>query len=121
MDYFIRSQAWISPARGINEAQADDPELDADYNYVENEIEKSHEDPEYLLKHRKALSNRRVDEFKASLAGPEVLAGVKRSYVASMLERLGTKKARDYRRFSFPTSRSAAAGSRRDKDSSRPW
>ncbi|KAH8697928.1 hypothetical protein BGW36DRAFT_450673 [Talaromyces proteolyticus] len=89
IDYFIRSQTWISPARGINEAQDGDPELDEQYNYVSNEIKRFHEDPEYLLGHRKALSNRRIDEFRASLAGPEVLDGVKKSYVVSMLERLG--------------------------------
>ncbi|KAL2821325.1 hypothetical protein BDW59DRAFT_164208 [Aspergillus cavernicola] len=90
VDYFIRSQTWISPARGINEAQDGDPELDADYNYIETEINRFHEGPTYLLNHRKVLSNRRVDGFRASLAGLQALAEIKKRYVASMVERLGT-------------------------------
>ncbi len=90
VDYFIRSQTWISPARGINEAQEGDPEVDEDYNYVEDETKRFHDDPEYLLQHRKELANRRIDEFRGSLEGPEALAEVRRSYVTSMLQRLGT-------------------------------
>ena len=64
--------------------------MDADYNYVEDEIKRFHDDPEYLLQHRKELANRRIDEFRGSLQGPEALAEVRRSYVTSMLQRLGT-------------------------------
>lgn len=62
--------------------------MDEDYNYIEDEIKRFHDDPEYLLQHRKELANRRIDEFRGSLKH-EARVEVRRSYVASMLQRLG--------------------------------
>jgi hypothetical protein len=37
---FIHSQAWISPAPGINEPTGNNPDMDESYNYAPEVIER---------------------------------------------------------------------------------
>jgi hypothetical protein len=92
VDYFVRSQTWISPARGINEAAAGDPELDEEYNYTSEEIKRFQDDPEYLQRHRQILADRRIADFIASLGNPEALQEVKNAFEQSMIARLGSSE-----------------------------
>ncbi|KAJ5626335.1 hypothetical protein N7510_002644 [Penicillium lagena] len=69
---FIRSKTWVSPAPGINEPTSDDPEADERLNFTEATLKRFREDPDYLLKHRRAVSDRRNANFdRAYTASPQ--------------------------------------------------
>ncbi|KAK2750270.1 hypothetical protein FQN55_002417 [Onygenales sp. PD_40] len=92
---FIRSKAWISPAPGINEPTADDPDRDENHNYAPHVIERFKSDPQYLLDHRRAVMDRRIDNFKRAHSGSESQIKAQEIFRKSMIERLGnTEKGR---------------------------
>ena len=86
---FIRSQTWISPSPGVNEPTANDPEMDKDYNFSPDVLQKFEEDPEYLLDHRRAIINRRIDNFKRAMKDSDVQVKAQALFTKSMSDRLG--------------------------------
>ena len=89
MTAFVRSETWISPKPGITEPVNGDPLVDGDLNYTTVELERFKEQPEYLLQHRRDLANRRIEQFKASMAGEETRRVTTAAFRKSMIERLG--------------------------------
>jgi cation diffusion facilitator CzcD-associated flavoprotein CzcO len=85
----VRSQTWISPAPGINEPTANDPETDDKHNYAPHVLEKFKEDPNFLLQHRRDLMDRRIDNFKRAHAASESQAKAQTLFRKTMTERLG--------------------------------
>ena len=71
MDVHVRTQTWISPAPGINEPTANDPEMDANYNFTEKSLE-IFKDPVVLRDYRAAIMDRRIENFKRAIADSDV-------------------------------------------------
>ncbi|KAI9150713.1 FAD/NAD(P)-binding domain-containing protein [Paramyrothecium foliicola] len=88
MDCFVRTQTWISPAPGINEPTANDPEMDAEYNFSEKTLE-IFKDPAVLRDYRAAIMDRRIENFKRALADSDVQKKAVDMFRKSMTERLG--------------------------------
>ncbi|KAF2653673.1 FAD/NAD(P)-binding domain-containing protein [Lophiostoma macrostomum CBS 122681] len=94
MDLFVRTQTWISPAPGINEPTANDPEMDSEYNFTEASLE-LFKDPEVLRDYRAAIMDRRIENFKRAMADSDVQLKAQALFRKSMNERLGnTEKGR---------------------------
>lgn len=88
MDCFVRTQTWISPAPGINEPTANDPEMDEEYNFSEDSMQ-LFKTPEKLRDYRIAMMDRRIDNFKRIMAGSETQLKAQDMFRKSMKERLG--------------------------------
>lgn len=88
MDCYIRTQTWISPAPGINEPTANDPEMDKDYNFGPSARE-TFKDPEALRQYRQAIMDRRIENFKRNMANSDVQTRAQDLFRNSMRERLG--------------------------------
>lgn len=105
MDLFIRTQTWISPAPGINEPTANDPEMDPDYNFTEASLD-IFKDPEVLREYRQAIMDRRIENFQRALADSDVQLKAQALFRKSMTERLGNsekgRKAAQYLLPDFP-------------------
>ncbi|KAL2834389.1 hypothetical protein BDW59DRAFT_178795 [Aspergillus cavernicola] len=86
---FIRSQAWISPAPGINEPTDDDPDTDEHYNYAPHVIEMFKSDPEACLGHCRSLINRRIANFRRTHAASDVQRAARELFTNNMKQRLG--------------------------------
>ncbi|OQU97611.1 hypothetical protein CLAIMM_03513 isoform 2 [Cladophialophora immunda] len=89
VDFFVRSPTWISPAPGINEPTPEDPDVDEEYNYAPHELERFETDPEYLRRHRVFLADKRIQNFKRSMAGSKVQEETDQVFRSTMLARLG--------------------------------
>ena len=102
MDVYIRTKTWISPAPGINEPTANDPEMDADYNFVESSLQ-LFQDPKVLRDYRAAIMDRRIENFQRALADSELQAKAQVMFRKSMKERLGdSAKGRKAAEFLVP-------------------
>jgi cation diffusion facilitator CzcD-associated flavoprotein CzcO len=105
MDCYVRTQTWISPAPGINEPTANDPEMDADYNFAEKSLE-IFKDPVVLRDYRVAIMDRRIENFKRALADSDVQKDAQEMFRKSMTDRLGDsekgKRAAELLLPSFP-------------------
>jgi cation diffusion facilitator CzcD-associated flavoprotein CzcO len=105
MDVHIRTQTWISPAPGINEPTANDPEMDADYNFTDKSLDEF-KDPEFLRQYRAAIMDRRIENFNRAIADSDVQKKAQELFRKSMTDRLGNsekgKKAAEYLLPSFP-------------------
>lgn len=88
MDVHVRTQTWISPAPGINEPTANDPEMDDQYNFTEKSLE-IFKDPEVLRAYRAAIMDRRILNFQRALADSDVQKQAQEVFRKSMIERLG--------------------------------
>ncbi|KAL2833754.1 hypothetical protein BDW59DRAFT_156556 [Aspergillus cavernicola] len=88
MDVYVRTQTWISPAPGINEPTANDPEMDPDYNFTEATLE-LFKDPKVLCEYRAAIMDRRVENFKRAIADSDVQKSAQELFRKSMIARLG--------------------------------
>lgn len=101
---FIRTQVWISPAPGINEPTAADPDLDEDYNFSEEVLRRFEDDPQYLLDHRRAIMDRRIENFKRAIRGSETQLQAQALFTKSMEDRLGnSEKGRRIANMLLPT------------------
>ncbi|KAH8897881.1 FAD/NAD(P)-binding domain-containing protein [Thozetella sp. PMI_491] len=105
MDVHIRTQTWISPAPGINEPTANDPEMDADYNFTEKSLNEF-KDPETLRQYRAAIMDRRIENFNRAMADSDIQKQAQELFRKSMLTRLGdspkAKRIAEYLLPSFP-------------------
>ena len=88
MDVHVRTQTWISPAPGINEPTANDPEMDDQYNFTEKSLE-IFRDPEVLRAYRAAIMDRRIQNFQRALADSDVQKQAQEVFRKSMIDRLG--------------------------------
>jgi cation diffusion facilitator CzcD-associated flavoprotein CzcO len=88
MDLFVRTQTWISPAPGINEPTANDPEMDSDYNFTEASLE-LFKDPVVLRDYRAAIMDRRIENFTRAMADSDVQLKAQALFRKSMNDRLG--------------------------------
>ncbi|OAL46300.1 FAD/NAD(P)-binding domain-containing protein [Pyrenochaeta sp. DS3sAY3a] len=88
MDCYVRTQTWISPAPGINEPTANDPEMDPDYNFTEKTLE-IFKDPEVLREYRVAIMNRRIENFHRAIADSDIQKKAQELFRKSMKDRLG--------------------------------
>ncbi|KAJ6190510.1 hypothetical protein N7519_000531 [Penicillium mononematosum] len=88
MDCYVRSQTWISPAPGINEPTANDPEMDKDYNFAESTLE-LFKDPKVLRDYRAAIMNRRAENFNRVIADCDLQQQAQELFRKSMTDRLG--------------------------------
>lgn len=94
MDLFVRSKTWISPAPGINEPTDQDPEMDSEYNFTEATLD-VFKDPNVLRSYRAAIMDRRIDNFKRTMADSDIQKRAQELFRKSMMERLGdTEKGR---------------------------
>lgn len=91
MDVYVRTQTWISPAPGINEPTANDPEMDPEYNFTQNSLE-LFKDPEVLREYRVAIMDRRIENFKRALADSDIQLKAQELFRKSMTERLGNSE-----------------------------
>lgn len=87
----MRSQTWISPAPGINEPTANDPEMDKDYNFAESTLE-LFKDPEVLRDYRAAIMNRRAENFNRVIADCDLQQQAQELFRKSMTDRLGNSE-----------------------------
>lgn len=105
MDVYIRTQTWISPAPGINEPTAKDPDMDPEYNFTKETLE-LFKDPEVLREYRVAIMDRRIENFKRAIADSDVQKRAQEMFTKSMIERLGDsekgRKAAEYLLPDFP-------------------
>ncbi|KAK5400865.1 hypothetical protein LTR06_011176 [Exophiala xenobiotica] len=103
---FVRSQTWISPAPGINEPTANDPDMDEKLNFSPTTLERFEKEPEYLLAHRRAVMDRRIDNFKRAMKDTDLQRQAQVIFTKSMTSRLGDsqkgKKLRDMLLPKFP-------------------
>ncbi|OAA68631.1 Flavin monooxygenase-like protein [Niveomyces insectorum RCEF 264] len=88
MDVHVRSKTWISPAPGINEPTANDPEMDDQYNFSQATLDQF-KDPIALRDYRMAIMDRRIDNFKRALADSDIQVKAQELFRQSMRERLG--------------------------------
>lgn len=103
VDVFIRSQTWISPGPGINEPTANDPEMDAEYNFAESSLE-LFKNAQFLRDYRAAMIDRRNVNYKRWITDTEEQAEAVKVFTASMKERLGnTEKGRQAAEYILPS------------------
>jgi cation diffusion facilitator CzcD-associated flavoprotein CzcO len=86
---FVRSKTWISPAPGINEPTASDPETDEKHNYAPHVVKKFEDEPEFLLEHRRNVMDRRIENFQRAHAASEPQKKAQVLFRKTMTERLG--------------------------------
>ncbi|CAM1510709.1 Fc.00g010440.m01.CDS01 [Cosmosporella sp. VM-42] len=99
---FARSETWITP-KGIAEPTETDPAVDESCKYMAQELQRFEEDPEYLLKHRRSLADRRIIEFKYSMANKETQEATYDAFKESMMARLGeSDKGREIAKMLIP-------------------
>ncbi|KAF7553871.1 hypothetical protein G7046_g6971 [Stylonectria norvegica] len=99
---FARSETWITP-KSVAEPTETDPAVDASYRYEPHEIKRFEEDPEYLLAHRRNLADRRIIEFKYSMADKSSQKATYDIFKQSMIDRLGdSDKGRDIAKMLIP-------------------
>ena len=91
MDCYVRSQTWISPAPGINEPTAKDPEMDEQYNFSEKSLE-LFKDPEVLREYRIAIMDRRAENYNRVIADCDGQKKAQDLFRKSMTERLGNSE-----------------------------
>ena len=84
---FQRSSTWIAPTPGLTAPRADDPKLDKNLQYLEEEREKF-EDPQYLLAHRKAIYHQGCQNFRANLLGTPTQVEAIKIFTETMKQRL---------------------------------
>lgn len=105
MDCYVRTQTWISPAPGINEPTAKDPEMDEHYNFSSKTLEEF-QDPETLREYRAAIMDRRAANFNRVIADCEPQKQTQELFRKSMAACLGDsekgKKAAELLIPSFP-------------------
>ncbi|KAJ5772464.1 hypothetical protein N7520_002993 [Penicillium odoratum] len=105
MDVYVRTQTWISPAPGINEPTANDPDMDDDYNFTPESMA-IFKDPEVLRQYRAAIMDRRIENFQRALADSDIQKRAQEIFRKSMTERLGDsekgRKAAQYLLPDFP-------------------
>ncbi|KAJ5107515.1 hypothetical protein N7456_004190 [Penicillium angulare] len=102
MDVYVRTQTWISPAPGINEPTANDPDMDADYNFTPETIA-MFKDPEILRQYRAAIMDRRIENFQRAIADSDIQKRAQQIFRKSMIERLGdSKKGQNAAHFLLP-------------------
>ncbi|KAJ5638158.1 hypothetical protein N7490_008037 [Penicillium lividum] len=105
MDVYVRTQTWISPAPGINEPTANDPDMDDDYNFTPESMA-IFKDPEVLRQYRAAIMDRRIENFQRALADSDIQKRAQELFRKSMTERLGDsekgRKAAQYLLPDFP-------------------
>ena len=89
---FMRSKVWISPTPGINEPTENDPDMDEKLNFAPHELERFRKDPEYLLQLRRAISDRRMQNFGRTLAASELQTKAQALFRRTMKERLGNSE-----------------------------
>ncbi|KAL3481293.1 hypothetical protein BJX99DRAFT_271239 [Aspergillus californicus] len=96
LDIYARSQTWISPAPGINEPTANDPEMDSEYNFTNGTLE-MFEDPAVLRDYRAAIMDRRSTNFKRFIADSDLQKQAQQLFRKTMTDRLGSssKKGRE--------------------------
>ncbi|KAK5192630.1 hypothetical protein LTR92_007805 [Exophiala xenobiotica] len=92
VDFFLRSSTWISPAPGINEPTPEDPDVDENYNYAPHELARFGAEPEYLQRHRRFLADKRITNFKRSMAGSQAQNETDQLFRTTMLDRLGSSE-----------------------------
>ncbi|KAJ5805148.1 hypothetical protein N7474_011035 [Penicillium riverlandense] len=103
MDVYVRTQTWISPAPGINEPTANDPDMDSEYNFTEGSLD-MFKDPQVLRDYRAAIMDRRIENFKRAIADTDVQKRAQEIFRKSMLERLGdTPKGRKMAEYLLPS------------------
>lgn len=88
MDVHVRTQTWISPAPGINEPTANDPEMDEEYNFTEKTLN-AFQDPEALRQYRIAIMDRRIQNFHRAMADSDIQLKAQEMFRKSMTGRLG--------------------------------
>lgn len=88
MDCYVRSQTWISPAPGINEPTANDPEMDENYNFADSTLE-LFKDPEILRDYRVAIMDRRAENYNRVIADCDLQKEAQELFRKSMIDRLG--------------------------------
>ena len=76
--------------KGVAEPTDEDPAVDEKGNYTSEELRRFQEEPEYLLQHRRNLADRRIIEFKYSMAGLESQEIINELFRQSMKSRLGS-------------------------------
>lgn len=105
MDVYVRTQTWISPAPGINEPTANDPEMDPEYNFTHKTLE-LFTDPTFLRDYRAAIMDRRIENFHRAIVDSDVQKRAQELFRKSMTERLGNspkgQKAAQYLLPDFP-------------------
>ncbi|CAL5869728.1 uncharacterized protein PFLUO_LOCUS3958 [Penicillium psychrofluorescens] len=103
MDVYVRTQTWISPAPGINEPTANDPDMDSEYNFTEGSLD-MFKDPQVLRDYRAAIMDRRIENFKRAIADSDLQKRAQEIFRKSMLERLGdTPKGRKLAEYLLPS------------------
>ncbi|KAJ5604597.1 hypothetical protein N7510_009751 [Penicillium lagena] len=103
MDVYVRTQTWISPAPGINEPTANDPDMDSEYNFTEGSLD-MFKDPQVLRDYRAAIMDRRIENFKRAIADSDLQKRAQEIFRKSMLERLGdTPKGRKMAEYLLPS------------------
>lgn len=79
--------------------------MDADYNFAPASLE-AFKDPEILREYRKAIMDRRIENFKRNMADSDIQRKAQELFRSSMTDRLGHsekgKKAAEYLLPSFP-------------------
>ena len=63
---FIRSPTWISPAPGLMAPKPNDPKLDQNLAYVQEEIDRFKKDPKYFMEMRQDMHATFVQNFPRS-------------------------------------------------------
>lgn len=63
--------------------------MDEEYNFSSSTLEKFEKDPDYLLAHRRAIMNRRADNFKRAIKDSDLQKKAQALFTKSMAERLG--------------------------------
>lgn len=91
MDCYVRTQTWISPAPGINEPTANDPEMDEQYNFSEKSLE-LFKDPEVLRQYRAAMMDRRAQNYNRVIADSPGQQQAQDLFRKSMTARLGNSE-----------------------------
>lgn len=98
----MRSKTWISP-EGIVEPEKGDPKMDKNQYYDAEELKRFKEDPKYLQEHRRVLADRRIRNFKSSMAGSAAQQSADAFYRKTMIERLGdTEKGKEIAQWLLP-------------------
>ncbi|BCS25444.1 flavin-containing monooxygenase [Aspergillus puulaauensis] len=86
---FIRSHAWISPAPGINEPTANDPDMDEQYNYAPHELNGFKTDLGSCQDHCRNLMDRRIMNFRRTHTASVEQKAAREMFANNMKQRLG--------------------------------
>lgn len=78
--------------------------MDEHYNFAPEVLERFKDDPDSLLEHRRALMDRRIDNFKRAMADSDVQVKAQAMFTKSMTERLGdSEKGKKLAELMLPT------------------